>query len=191
MSTKWKCLITDADVLIHLHELGIWDALCTSTRVIVPATIVRREAQFYIDDLDDDDLGDRVEIDLVAQVASGTVEEISVTASEIARFRSEFDQEVNTDLHDGETEALTVMYLGKARDCRFCSADRTAIRALVLVGLGSEGVSLEQALRDVGLTRRSILPRYSEGRYQRIVKEASIERIQGVGLASDPFAPQK
>ena len=174
---KLKSLLPDAMVIIALHEFGLWADMCKRTDVIVPS-VITHETRFFIDPY----ARERVEIDLRAQVTSGEIQEAEAESLDMMDFLSNFDSVVADELHPGELEALTLLYKGQLTDCRFCSADQTAVKALVLAGLEQGGVSLEDALKEAQLGKGMRLPRqYRETCFQRWVREARIARIQGIG----------
>ena len=182
MSTKLKSLIPDAVTIICLHELGLWEKLCACTRVVVPSVIVH-QAQFYKDPVS----GERVEINLEAQVLAGQISQEAVDVEETAEFMYHINAVMTESLHPGEIEALTLLFKNRVPDCKFCSADQAAVKALVLVGMKDKGLSLEKVLEHTGLRRKSLKAQYSERRFQDWVRQAEIDRIQGTGLARCPF----
>lgn len=182
MSPKLKSLIPDADAIIHLHELGLWSRLCNRTRVLVPS-IVAREVKYYRDL----QTGERVPIDLQQQRDQQAITEVTATAIEVAQFLAQFDAVLSDELHEGELEALTCLAIHAGQDCRFCTADKAAIRALVLAGMAEKGISLEKALRWVGHTVPELRHQHSEARFRALLKEASVQRIQGTGLTGSKW----
>ena len=183
MSTKLKSLIPDAMVIIRLHELGLWERLCERTTVIVPSTIVH-ESRFYIDP----DTGGRIEIDLEAQLVAGRITQEAADADEVEAFMRQFDPVMIENLHEGEVEALTLLFQGRAADSKLCSADQAAVKALVLVGMKQKGISLEHVLRETGLPGAGrIGVQYSAACFAQWVREAALDRLQGRGLARRPF----
>ena len=183
MSPKLKSLIPDADAIIHLHELGLWGRLCKRTEVLVPS-VVAREVEYYRDL----QTGEWVLIDLKQQCDQQGITEITATAIEVAQFLAQFDVVLSDELHEGELEALTCLAIHADQDCRFCTADKAAIRALVLAGMAEKGISLEKALRWVGLAVPELHHQHSEARFRALLKEASIQRIQGTGLAGSKWS---
>ncbi len=170
-------------VVIHLHELGLWESFCRQVTVVVPSIVVH-ESRFYIDSA----TGERVTIDLEAQVLAGDIQEASATLQEMAEFRRQFDVVMVENLHDGEIESLTLLSLGRVVDCVLCSADRAAVKALALVGMKDKGISLERAFHQLGMPGAGRLEsQYSEERFAQWVAEALVDRMQGRGLVRRPF----
>jgi hypothetical protein len=170
-------------VVIVLQELGLWESLCRHVTVVVPS-IILHEVCFYTDRA----TGGRVHIDLTAQALAGAIREESATGEEMDEFARQFDAVMVENLHAGEIEALTLLFKGKVADCRLCSADRAAVKALALVGMKNKGVSLEKALHELGVPgSRRLKPQYSQERFEEWLREASVDRIQGRGLVRRPF----
>ena len=49
-TTKPRCVLLDANIVIVAHELGIWDSLKNAYKITLPAVVSRREALFYFKD---------------------------------------------------------------------------------------------------------------------------------------------
>ena len=47
MSTKPRLFLLDANIVIHLHELGLWAALIQVAEVYLPSIVAFREVQFF------------------------------------------------------------------------------------------------------------------------------------------------
>jgi len=183
LSTQLKSLIPDAMVIIRLHEMGLWEELCDQTAVVVPSTIVH-ESVFYVEPSS----RERVEIELESQVLEGEISQVTATAEDMAQFMTQFDAVMVENLHPGEVEALTLMHKGRVTDALFCSADQAAVKALVLVGMNDRGISLEDALKATGLRGAGrVGEQYCRARFTQWVREAVLDRLQGRGLARDPF----
>jgi hypothetical protein len=182
MSPKPKSLIPDTMVVIRLHELGLWEDFCRQVTVVVPSIIVH-ESRFYIAPS-----GDRVDINLETQVEAGQVVEAAASIDQMDGFMRRFDAIMTENLHKGEIEALVLLFSGQLPDCWLCSADQAAVKALVLVGLKSKGISLEKMLHDMGLPGgRRLGEQYSQQRFEQWAEEAALDRIQGRGLVRRPF----
>ncbi|UCG43326.1 MAG: hypothetical protein JSU73_01535, partial [candidate division WOR-3 bacterium] len=88
-------------------------------------------------------------------------------------------------LDQGEIESLAVM-LRPGQEVRFCTADKGAIRAAVMLGLVERAVSLEELLKQVGLSRDFSGRddwQFSERRFQKAVRQANIDKVQGLGAS--------
>lgn len=69
--SKLKLLILDANVVIFLHDRGIWSKLIAQCDVSLPRTVID-EAAFF-----DDDNGDRHYINLDDDISHGRVDALT------------------------------------------------------------------------------------------------------------------
>jgi len=169
--------------VIHLHELDLWDGLCSRTEIVVPSIIAHGEALYY----ENPSTGWCVNIDLPGQIQAGEITEVAASLTDMQDFLAQLDSVTRASLHSGEIEALALLFKNQVEECRLCSADRAAVTALVLVGMKEKGISLEMALKLTGLSSSRLLHHYTEEVYRHWVREAEIQRIQGTGLAKDPL----
>jgi len=65
----------------------------------------------------------------------------------------------------------------------FCTADKAALRAAVMLGLGERCVSLEALLKAIGL-QKSLSVQYSESWMMQQLEAAKEDRIYGWGPSS-------
>ena len=56
---KFRLLLLDANIVIYLFEIGLWDKLIGCRDVLLSRIVAEREAQFF-----EDDAGERVYFDL-------------------------------------------------------------------------------------------------------------------------------
>jgi len=178
MLTKQRLVLLDSDVVITLHQVGVWSQLFSIYEIWMTETMVKQEVFFYRDSN-----GNRIDIDLMSEVKKGRIVMQSVTASETLEVLKLFNSRMRPALHAGEIEALAVIHLKQEIDnlC-FCTGDVKAMEALVLLGLRHRGVSLEELLSKAGYTK-SIPKHFSETRFKELVKRASANRILGNGLS--------
>ncbi len=167
-------LLLDADVVIDLHRLGIWDRITKTHQVYIPSIILHREAYYYADTS-----GRRYPICLDDQIGK-TIQEIACSAEELLSFSENFDSVFQTEIHDGEKEALIL--LSKEERFRFCTCDKSAIKSLALLGLADRGISFERMLKATGLFSKKLEYRQTEDYFKRWAKEGSIMKIQGRGI---------
>jgi len=144
---KSRLLLFDANVVILLFRLGIWEPVVGRCEILLSRTVAETEADFYVTDD-----GERHEIDLGPCVEAGQVRLIDVSPSELASFRGQFDAEYFERLDAGETESL--IYILKAPEpCLICSADKVVYRVLGNLRRSEAGVSLKEVLASIGLGR--------------------------------------
>lgn len=172
--SKLKLLNLDANVVIHLHEFGIWAKLIDVCDVHLPGTVVG-EADFYEAD------GERQDIDLSADIEQERVQVFNVELAKIKAFRDQFDLRYVDGLDDGETEALA--YLCDSKETFLISSgDAIVYRVLGRLNRSDQGISLEEILKHVGL-QRSHLPWSCTKKFrEKYTGEGAVDLIQDVGM---------
>lgn len=176
-TTKPRCVLLDADVVIEAHELGIWQTLIERSKVLLPSIVVHDEALFFRRDIGGIPEG----INLPILVQAGKVIEVAATIEEIVALRALFDRVFIETLHDGEIEALALLKAGKALGSLFCTGDAHAIQALAMAGMPERGISLETLLRSIGLGRR-LRKQFTEGFFKQNLRVGQVNRVTGQGL---------
>ena len=180
MSIRSKQLLLDASVIITAHELDVWSALLQEASVAATSIIAHDEALFF-----DRKTGSvPAPINLGALISQGAIPEISASVSDIRQVRAVFDEELNVALHDGEVEAIAILYADESDSFLFCTSDKVAIRVLAMLDLSNRGVSFEEVLKVTGLSKR--LPHeYRTEYFERYIVEGQTARIQGKGAPYD------
>jgi len=161
--------LPDASVIIAAYELDVWNALLQETDVAVTSIIAHDEAQFFDSKID----AVPASINLTALINQGVIPEISASVSDIERVRTVFDKELNLDLHDGEVEAIAIIYADESDSFLFCTSDKVAIRVLAMLGLSDNGISFEEVLESIGL-RKSLPPEYRKEYFERYTRDRPI-----------------
>lgn len=77
-----RIVLLDADVIIDLHQFGIWKNIVKKNKILISSIILRQEVYYY-----EDKSGIKHQIDLSTDI-DDTIEEISVTAEALSLFRS-------------------------------------------------------------------------------------------------------
>jgi hypothetical protein len=169
---KW--LILDANVVIHLHEFGIWSKLVTLCDVHLPRTVVC-EADFYEAE------GVKKYIELEDDIDQQRVHVFDVPVAEIKKFREQFDSFYIDGLDPGESEALAYL-CQQAEKFLVSSGDAIVYRVLGRLNRRDQGVSLEEILQKVGLKQKQLPWSCSKAFREKYTKEGEIHAIQGMGL---------
>jgi hypothetical protein len=172
-TTKIRCVLLDADIIIKAHELDVWQQLLNSFEICVPSIVIHREAKYY-----NSKSGHSFPIKLQELVDSGEITEISASVQEMADFRSEFN---SPEIDDGETEALTVLWKKSLDGYKYCTADRAAIIVSCLMDLHHHVVSMETLLSSIGISR-PLRSTCQEDVFKKIVNDGLARKIQGDGL---------
>lgn len=177
-----KCVLLDANIIIEAYSLGIWEKLIEQVEISVSSIVARDEALFW----SSKDNGVPEPINLQNLIADGKIKEFEANASEVSRFLDVFDSVFVTGLHDGENEALALIMAEKLEDTLYCSADATAIQALVMIGYSHLGISMEDLLKKTGLTK-GLRRQYTDKFFQYNIEMGKQNRIRGVGLKNTIF----
>jgi hypothetical protein len=177
-TTKPKCLLLDANVIIKAYELGVWLSLIERVDVIVPSIVVVDEALFYTRKIS----GVPEEINLRILIDEGKITEMAATAEELSDLYRIFDRVFIEGLHPGESEALALLRAGKVLESRFCTGDAVAIKALAMIRMSDRGIAMEELLAKFGLQRR-LEKQYTSAFFRENIKRGQENLVTGEGLA--------
>ena len=170
---KLKLLILDANVVIYLHEKGLWQPVLERCEVHLSSIVIDDEVRFYKSTEYDE------VIDLSPDVAAGHVHRFDVPVSDVKEFRDQFDPVYRGDLDPGEEESLAHML--HAEDFVISSGDAIVYRVLGNVNKSDSGLSLEEILQKVGLGRSGLPWQYTKAFREKYTKLGQQEAIQGRG----------
>jgi hypothetical protein len=170
----FRLLLLDANVVIELKRHGIWDRVTDLCDVHLARTIVSTEAHFY-----EDDDGDAQHFDLNEDAEAGRVTVFDIEASKLDAFFAQFDRAYLAKLDPGESESLAFL-LSSEDPCLICSADAIVYRVLGNIEKRDLGVSLEEVLRRIGLSR-SLAWQFSKGFREKWMKNGFDECLRGIG----------
>jgi len=172
--SRLRSVILDANIVIYLHQLGIWPQVVGRCEIILARTVAEQEVLFY--EIDEE----RHEIDLAKDITESRVQVVDVVASEVVKFRSRFDPLYLEGLHAGETESLVYLARNPQLEAHVCSADKVVFRVLPHLRLADRGISLEELLGQIGLAR--LLPyMYSRVFGERWTRQGEQDWIGGIG----------
>jgi len=144
---KLKLLLFDANVVIELFRQGIWDKVVERCEIRLSRTVAEEEVKYW-----EEETGRQHRIDLGTYIEAGNVKIFDVSFSEIQSYRERFGSMYFEKLDPGETESL--VYLEKHQDlAKICSADKIVYRILGNYRLSDNGISLEEILDYIGLSR--------------------------------------
>jgi len=172
-----KYILFDANIIIELYRLGIWEALISRVEVIVPATVARDEALFY----SAAEGGIPSPINLPELINAGKIKEAIATVEEMAALETVFDRVFIKGLDPGEAEAIALLHAGTIGDPKFCTADKAAIQALAMINRRDLGISMEQILKDCGL-QKTIGSQFKDEFLKQWLDKGSQNLITGFGL---------
>jgi hypothetical protein len=166
---RFQFLLLDAGPIIKLFELGIWEAFIEKFGV----TICRRvaeEAKWASRELEDI----RIDLDFYEQRDLINIEDVDLSL--VQNFYDKLKHEYVDSIHDGEKETLSFLY-SVSEDWRLCAADGAVFRVLGLHDRAEQGISLEEVLIQIGLSRQ-LEWQYTEKFREKYTRMGQIDSIQ-------------
>jgi hypothetical protein len=160
-------VLLDADIIIDLHRLNLWNSLTRNNKIHV-SSIICREAYYY-----EDPAGTRHMIDLSKEAGKNFIE-ISATIEQLFMITKEFEGLYEIDLHSGEKEALAI--LSTKKEMLFCTCDKAAMKALGFLGISHQGISFEKLLDRNGIKKKLEL-KHLERRFRQLTQEGVSIRL--------------
>jgi hypothetical protein len=171
---RFPCLVLDANIVIQLFELGLWDGVVERCDLILAETVAE-EADFFVDSK-----GVEHAIDLRPDVDAGRIRVTALALAEITAFRSRFDPLYVQKLDEGETESLAYCLL-EGDPHRLCSSDAIVFKVLSVLDRSQQGVSLEEVLHAIGLSR-PLLRQFTKSFRDENRARGLQDRLAGIGL---------
>jgi len=144
-----KCkLILDANVIIHLFKIDLWEKVIESYDVLVAGT-VRQETKFY------EDLQKKLHTcDLEPYSEKNLIAIFELEPSDLKIFRNKFDPSYLERLDAGEAESLAYLLIKENKDIYICSSDAIVFRILGALRISEKGISLEEVLQQIGYAKK-------------------------------------
>ena len=171
---KSKLILLDADVIICLHESGLWDAFSKQYEISL-SRIVCQECAFF--ERSGSHEG-KVYIDWEKYCSQGDVKIFDLDAEEMMRrYSLKGKNPEDLGLHIGEAETIALLLDDSMQETRICLADRAAIRGAVFMDLKERCISLESALNSIGISRQ-LQKQFREDWMRQSINTAEIEKIQ-------------
>ena len=173
--SKLKLLILDANVVIVLHDRGIWSRLIAQCEVSLPRTVVD-EAAFA-----DDSNGNRHYIDIEDDISHGRVKIFDVSLTDLQKFQQRFDPLYISQIDPGELEALAYL-CNSTQTYSISSGDAIVYRVLGRLGKGDQGISLEEVLARIGLQQSRIGWQFTRKFREKYTQDGFSDMMQNRGL---------
>jgi hypothetical protein len=148
---RFKFLLLDANVVIKVFSLGLWDALVNQCEIHL-SEIVVSESNYF-----EDSEGGHHDIKLDPYIKDGRIQVFSHSSSDLRNFRSSFDSMYLEKLDPGETESLIHLLSPDCEELILCSGDAIVFRVLGNLRVAEKGISLEEIFDRFGW-RRSLEP---------------------------------
>src|SRR5262245_27939018 len=108
---KSRLVILDANVIIRAFAGNFWNTFVAQYEVHVTSIVLHNEVYFY-----EDSKGNRVSIDLPAEVKAGRIKELSASSAEIANLVEKVNPNFLDRIDDGEQESIALLLTGKFDD---------------------------------------------------------------------------
>ena len=159
-----KLLLLDADVVIDLHSLGLFEKINKAYDIYLTRNVFE-EARYYKKD------GLKIEIDVkdITIIENIDLESLKKVQREAKEARLGIDA----------GEAMSIAYLTQTEEeITFCTCDLAAIKLISYMELDQKSISLEKALRSAGYHEKKLYPRHLEKTFKAAVKEGKTLRIQ-------------
>lgn len=159
-----KLLLLDADVVIDLHTLGLFEKVAKSYDLKVTREVLR-ETKYYLKG------NKKIPIDIRKMVT--TIEDVDVNF-----LKKVVLEEKEARLRVDQGEATSIAYIvQEVEEITFCTCDRAAITLMSYMELEHKAVSMEAVLRSAGHYKK-LLPRHLESHFKEYVKDGKALRIQ-------------
>ncbi len=164
-STMRKLVLLDADVIIDLHSLQLFDAVTKSYDVYVARTVLR-EARYYPykNQVYPIDIKDKVTV--VDVLDEQSLLKVMLEA-----------REAFLGIDPGEAESIAYLCTSE-KNILFCTCDHSAIQLISCLDLEHKSISLEKALQGIGQHSKNLYPRHREKVFKDNIKEGKVLRIQ-------------
>jgi len=170
---KFPFLLLDTGPIIKLFELGFWDAFIHKYDVTICRTVVN-EAKWASQEFED------IQINIESYEQQSLIKVKDVDFSVIENFYNRFNIWYREYIHDGEKETLAFL-CNSTDDWQICSSDGAVFRTLGLLGKSEQGISLEEVLNKIGLSR--ILEwKYTKRFREKYTRMGQTDSIQNKGL---------
>jgi hypothetical protein len=108
---KFELLLLDANIVIYLHELGLWRTVIERCTVTLTQTVV--DEVKYLLSADPAEVQDSMiadSINLQTEIQDGKIQCTDVLPSIVREFKQRFDPSYLDKLDPGEVESLTLLF---------------------------------------------------------------------------------
>ncbi len=165
-----KLWLLDADVIIDLLSLGIFDSLVERHEVHAASTVID-EVKSYKKS------GEKQRISFRAMyVESGKVRELTAVTDEVDGVLLRMPSMWRGTLDAGELESLAI--LNREEDLVFCCCDAATIRALPFIDASERGISIEKLINVSGLKRSPLETKHTEEYFQENLSIGKVRWIE-------------
>ena len=159
-----KLLLLDADVVIDLHTLGVFERISKGYAIHITKTVLE-EAQYFKSG------GKKTRIHIEDCVT--VIEDVALSYLQSAREEA---KEARLGIDPGELESIACL-MQEEGNLIFCTCDQAAIKLLSFMNLEGSAISFEKALRSTGYQKRNLYRRHWEKTFSQCIREGKILRI--------------
>lgn len=160
-----RLLLLDADVVIDLHSLGLFEKICRAYEVYVTQEVYG-EATYFKKDGSKNPINMARRVTIIRNVDLEGLEKVEKETKEAL-------------LVIDPGESTSIAYINQTDErMTFCSCDKAAMKLISYMELEQKSISLERALRDIGYHKRNLYPRHYEKTFKTAVNEGKTLRIQ-------------
>jgi hypothetical protein len=173
-----KLWLLDADVIIDLLGLDVFDKLLKNHDIYAASTVID-EVRFCVR------AGRQIALKFRQDyvINNKLVNEALATAGEIQQVLGKLPTRLKDALHAGELESLAILL--REAGLTFCSCDAATIRVLPFLDLSEQGVSVESLLRTSGLSQSALRERHTEAYFKNNLSIGQREKVQHFGKKTE------
>lgn len=161
---KFRLLLLDANIVIYLHELGLWERFIEKCSVTLTQTVVDEVISY----------------DLGPDIRERRIQCIEVDLETVQRFTSKYGPVYLDRLDPGEADSLAFL-MASREEWIISSADEIVFKVLGLEGRAEQGLSLEEILDKIGMTQPNLKPQYKKSFREHVTRKGQIDGITGFG----------
>ena len=160
-----KLLLLDADVIMDLHTLGLFEKITKAYEVSVTRTVVD-EAQYFKRG------GNKHKIDIGGSVT--VIDDVDIESLKEIQVEA---KESQLGIDPGELESIA--YLSTVEEkVTFCTCDKAAIKLISYMKLETKSISVEKAVKEAGYHEKNLFPRHFEKMFKECVEDGKARRVQ-------------
>jgi hypothetical protein len=174
---RFPFLLLDAGPIIKLCELKMWDEFLRWYEVVIARSVIEDEVVFAGRGWDKEFIDQNM---FVLNEQQALIKIVDADTKAIQEFRGQFQPEYRDRLDSGELETLTILSLDYPTGT-VCAADAAVYRTLGLLGKQEQGISLEEALQQIGCNLK-LEWKFTKKFREKFSKEGAADAIQGRGL---------
>jgi hypothetical protein len=166
-------VLLDADVVIFLHQFGLWQGILKTHTIHVASTVIS-EVKFF-----EDATGNLIPINLRTYVYQGVIQELSLTAEEIAelfeilRFAPPLD-----GINAGELESIGLLHFKKCEGLKIVIEDGLAVMALSFLELDDKAIPLPTLIESFGHQAKARAAHFSKERFRKLIADGKFLQLK-------------